>query len=64
MAHFDVYRNPNPATRARIPYLLDVPSDLLDPLVTRVVGPYSTAQRCLGDTAFAIMIVLAAAESL
>jgi toxin CcdB len=39
MAQFDVYRNPNAATRARIPYLLDVQSDLLDPLATRIVVP-------------------------
>ena len=39
MAQFDVYCNANPATRARIPYLLDVQSDLLDPLATRVVVP-------------------------
>lgn len=39
MAQFDVYRNANAATRARIPYLLDVQSDLLDPLATRVVVP-------------------------
>lgn len=39
MAQFDVYRNANPATRARIPYLLDVQLDLLDPLATRVVVP-------------------------
>lgn len=39
MAQFDVYRNSNPATRARTPFLLDVQSDLLDPLVTRVVVP-------------------------
>ena len=39
MAQFDVYRNPNPATRARVPYLLDVQSDLLDTLATRVVVP-------------------------
>ncbi|MEK6593976.1 MAG: CcdB family protein [Pseudomonadota bacterium] len=39
MAQFDVYRNANPATRARIPCLLDVQSDLLDPLATRVVVP-------------------------
>lgn len=39
MAQFDVYRNANPATCARIPYLLDVQSDLLDPLATRVVVP-------------------------
>lgn len=39
MAQFDLYRNTNPATRARVPYLLDVQSDLLDPLATRVVVP-------------------------
>ncbi len=39
MAQFDVYRNVNPASRTRIPYLLDVQSDLLDPLATRVVVP-------------------------
>lgn len=39
MAQFDVYRNVNPASSARIPYLLDVQSDLLDPLATRVVVP-------------------------
>ena len=39
MAQFDVYRNPNPASRTRIPFLLDVQSDLLDSLATRVVVP-------------------------
>ncbi|HXM82444.1 MAG TPA: CcdB family protein [Burkholderiales bacterium] len=39
MAQFDVYRNPNPATRARIPFLLDVQADLLDTLATRIVVP-------------------------
>ncbi len=39
MAQFDVYRNTNPATRARIPFLLDIQSDLLDSLATRVVVP-------------------------
>ena len=39
MAQFDVYRNANPDTRVRIPYLLEVQSDLLDLLVTRVVVP-------------------------
>jgi toxin CcdB len=39
MAQFDVYRNANSATRARIPYLLDVQSDLLDTLATRIVVP-------------------------
>ena len=32
MAQFDVYRNPNPASRGRIPYLLDVQSGWLAPI--------------------------------
>ncbi len=39
MAQFDVYKNPNPKTRRSIPYLVDVQSDLLDPIATRVVIP-------------------------
>lgn len=38
MAQFDVYRNPGPDSR-RIPYLLDVQSDLLAGVTTRVVVP-------------------------
>ena len=44
MPQFDVYRNLNPAGRARIPYLLDVQSDLLDRLATRVVVPLCKPQ--------------------
>lgn len=39
MPQFIVYRNKNPATKARIPYLLDVQSNLLSELDTRVVIP-------------------------
>jgi toxin CcdB len=39
MAQVDVYRNPNPGTRNRIPFLLDVHVALLDPLATRIVVP-------------------------
>ena len=39
MAQFDVYRNRDTATRRRVPYLLDVQSDLLEDLGTRVVIP-------------------------
>jgi toxin CcdB len=38
MAQFDVYRNPGPDSR-RIPFLLDVQSDLLAGVTTRVVVP-------------------------
>jgi toxin CcdB len=45
MAQFDVYTNPNPATRKLIPYLLDVQADLLDSLATRVVVPLVLAEQ-------------------
>ena len=37
MAQFDVYTNPNLATKRAIPYLLDIQTDLLNSLTTRVV---------------------------
>lgn len=43
MAQFAVYRNPDPATRRRFPLLLDVQSELLDDLATRVVVPLAPA---------------------
>jgi len=39
MAQFDVHRNANRSRREEIPYLLDVQTDLLDVLATRVVVP-------------------------
>jgi toxin CcdB len=39
MAQFSVYRNKNPRTKAAFPLLVDVQSDLLEPLNTRVVIP-------------------------
>ena len=43
MAQFDVYLNPNTETRDSIPFLLDVQSDMLDILATRVVVPLVVA---------------------
>ena len=51
MAQFDVYRNANPATRARIPFLLDVQADLLRSLATRVVVPLSEPELLGGKRA-------------
>jgi len=42
MAQFDVYSNPNPVTKRVIPYLLDIQTDLLNNLTTRVVIPLYT----------------------
>ena len=39
MAQFDFYRNPDAASRRRVPFLLDIQSELLEPLATRVVVP-------------------------
>ncbi len=51
MAQFDVYRNPDAASRGRIPYLLDVQSGLLEPLATRVVVPLCRPQVLRGKAA-------------
>jgi toxin CcdB len=39
MAQFDLHANANPGTAASVPYLLDVQSDLLASLLSRVVIP-------------------------
>jgi len=39
MAQFDVYPNPSPSTVNDIPFLVDVQSDLIEQLATRVVVP-------------------------
>ena len=43
MAQFDVFENPNEETKQATPYLLDVQSELLDNLATRVVVPLVAA---------------------
>ena len=43
MARFDVYRNPRKESAHAIPFLLDVQSDLLDGLESRVVVPLRAA---------------------
>lgn len=45
MAQFDIYRNRNTATRRIAPYLLEVQSDLLAALESRVVVPLVIAAR-------------------
>jgi toxin CcdB len=39
MAQYDVYPNPSPRSREEVPYLVDVQSDLLADLRTRLVMP-------------------------
>lgn len=42
---FTVYRNADPGSRKRVPYLLDVQSDLIGQLGTRVVVPLISPDR-------------------
>lgn len=50
MPQFSVYKNKNAATRARVPYLLDVQSNLLTELETRVVVPLYVAATLKGSS--------------
>jgi toxin CcdB len=43
MGQWDVYVNPSPRARAELPYLVDVQSDLLAALTTRLVVPFAAA---------------------
>jgi toxin CcdB len=43
MAQFMVYANANAASRKRVPYLLDVQSDLIDAMESRVMVPLMAA---------------------
>jgi toxin CcdB len=43
MAQFAVYRNKNPRTKTAFPFLVDIQSDLLEDLQTRVVIPLTKA---------------------
>ena len=43
MPQFALYRNRNPTSRTRFPLLLDIQSDLLEGLATRVVVPLALA---------------------
>jgi toxin CcdB len=43
VAQFSVHRNKNPRTKAAFPLLVDVQSELLEPLNTRVIIPMTKA---------------------
>lgn len=49
MPQFAVHRNPNRATKAAVPFLLDVQSDLLEELDTRVVVPLYKSASLKGE---------------
>lgn len=45
MAQFIAYANGNPASRRRVPYVLDVQSDLIDTMGSRVMIPLIAPER-------------------
>ena len=49
MAQWDVYPNPSSRSRDRLPYVVDIQSNLLDPLPTRMVMPLSRSSVARGD---------------
>ena len=60
MPQYDVYVNPQRASRAFVPYVLDVQSNLIDSLSTRLVMPLSrigAAQRLLPVNLCPIVLV-------
>lgn len=48
MRQFTVYKNTNASTKAAVPFLLDIQSDLIAELGTRVVVPLYTAAAMKG----------------
>jgi toxin CcdB len=58
MPQFAVYRNPNPATAGDYPLLVDVQSDLLADLATRVVIPLCPAALLAGRLVKTLMPVV------
>jgi toxin CcdB len=46
---FDVYRNPSPRMRDQYPFVVDVQSDLLGSLATRMVVPLAVTQLASSD---------------
>lgn len=58
MGQFSVHRNASPATRMAIPYLLDVQSNLIEELGTRVVVPLCPASSMKGKVVSNLMPIL------
>ncbi len=48
MAQFDIFKNKDPRTKERTPYLMDVQAALLSALATRVVVPLRAAAGAKG----------------
>jgi toxin CcdB len=49
VAQYDVYPNPHPGSRASVPFVIDVQSNLIDQLPTRLVMPLSRVGAMLSN---------------
>lgn len=58
MAQFSAHKNANPDTRSTVPYLLNVQSDLIEDLATRVVVPLYPASAMKGKILKTLMPTL------
>jgi toxin CcdB len=58
MGQFSVHQNASPATRMAIPYLLDVQSNLIEELGTRVVVPLCPASSMKGKVVSNLMPIV------
>lgn len=58
MPQFAVYRNPNPASRRKMPLLLEVQSDLIEMLETCVAVLLYTAAAMRGKAMGALILVM------
>lgn len=50
MSQFTVYKNENKSSKKAFPYFIDVQTDLLEPLTSRVVIPLAPAKNVSKDT--------------
>lgn len=55
MPQFSVHKNPNPESKAAYPYLLDIQSDLISDLDSRVVVPLASAAGMKGKAIKTLM---------
>lgn len=55
MAQFDVYKNPNKATKNLFPLLLDIQHEVISELATRIVIPLGIASHFQNETLTRLM---------
>jgi toxin CcdB len=49
MPQFDIYSNPNKKSRSAYPFIIDIQSNLIDDLATRIVAPLALYNKFTGE---------------